>query len=70
MSLHPADLDSDTLHELGTLHLAHDRAISALYRAGKARGAEMLTIALDREVQYHLDASDAILELIDTDSEP
>jgi hypothetical protein len=58
-------LDSETRHEIAKLRIAHDKAVAALYRQYKARGAEMLTIALDPEMIYHLDAQDAILELYD-----
>jgi hypothetical protein len=51
-----------TIHKLGQAKGHHDRMVSVMYRAQRAQGREPFEIAEDPELQYHLDAVDAITE--------
>jgi hypothetical protein len=45
---------------LEIIKLGHDRMVSVMYRRQRALGRESWEIALDPELQFHLDAVDAI----------
>jgi hypothetical protein len=66
MSLHPADLDKETRYKLGKLRILHDKWVHTDYQRRGIAGA----FSGDPELVYHLDAQDAILELINPDIEP
>jgi hypothetical protein len=65
-TLHPADLDKETRYELGKLRILHDKWVHTDYQHRGIAGA----FSGDPELVYHLDAQDAILELINPDIEP
>jgi hypothetical protein len=55
-----ATMDKTTTTLLERLHGQHDRMVSVLYRRQRALGREPFEIAEDPELQYQLDAVDAI----------
>lgn len=50
--------DPETHYEIGKLRALHDRTVSTIHR----RRGSGLTVALDPEVVYNLDALDALIE--------
>jgi hypothetical protein len=64
----PYDVDKSTRALLGAAKGHHDRMVSVMYRAQRAQGREPFEIAEDPELQYHLDAVDAITATLEGDA--
>ena len=61
-------IDSDTVRLLERLKGTHDRAVHALYSRQRAMGREPFEIAEDPELQFNLDAVDAINAYLEDDN--